>query len=301
MDPIALRRRARPLSIRYTQGPSWPGFANCPKHDLYLFIGHSGGASPVCDDREVDLADKSVQEFGAEELRRALEIISDSLRIRTETEFDVLLDRVRELASCDYATCCVKRIDATGRLAASVKSLPGNFPGDWLTRFLDGRRASAMLLPPAGEHGQALVWSDVLVHLPAIDLDLVHRARDHGLVEGITLTVASPGRGVGSLFSFSGRAIEDAARSAALLQYLAPHLHAALLRLTPAGDIALSQREREILDWVRKGKTNWEIAQILGISERTVKFHVQNVMLKLDVSSRTRAVAVAMERGLIDL
>lgn len=74
-----------------------------------------------------------------------------------------------------------------------------------------------------------------------------------------------------------------------------------MLRLAQAGDIALSQREREILDWVRKGKTNWEIAQILGISERTVKFHVQNIMLKLDVSSRTRAVAVAMERGLIDL
>jgi len=247
------------------------------------------------------VADKSILEFGAEELRRALEIISDSLRVRTETELDVLLGRVRELVSCDYVTCCMKRVDAAGQLAASVKSLPGNFPSDWLIQFLDGRRASAVLLPAADEHGQALVWSEALVHLPAVDLDLVHRARDHGLVEGITLTVASPQRGVGSLFSFSGRAIEDPTHSAALLQYLAPHLHSALLRMAQAGDIALSQREREILDWVRKGKTNWEIAQILGISERTVKFHVQNIMVKLDVSSRTHAVAVAMERGLIDL
>ncbi len=61
----------------------------------------------------------------------------------------------------------------------------------------------------------------------------------------------------------------------------------------------LSIREREVLCWVREGKTNWAIAQILGISERTVKFHVQNTLAKLDASSRGHAVVVALARGLI--
>lgn len=244
---------------------------------------------------------KGVGDFSAVELREALEIINDSLQARSEPDLDRLLMRTGELVGCEYVTGCLKRVDAAGRFVTSVKSLPGNFPNDWLAQFLDGQRASAAWLPAADDEGQVLVWSEALARFPEIDPELVGRARDWGLVEGVTLMVASPHKGVGSLFSFSGRVIDNAAHSASLLQHLAPHLHAALLRLAQAGGIALSEREREILEWVRKGKTNWEIAQIIGISERTVKFHVQNIMFKLDVSSRTHAVAVAMEKGLFEL
>ena len=41
--------------------------------------------------------------------------------------------------------------------------------------------------------------------------------------------------------------------------------------------------------------------KILGISERTVKFHIKNIMQKLDVVSRPQAVAVAIEQGLIEI
>jgi DNA-binding CsgD family transcriptional regulator len=60
----------------------------------------------------------------------------------------------------------------------------------------------------------------------------------------------------------------------------------------------LSLREMTILQRVMQGKTNREIAQILGVTERTVRFHVEGIFTKLDVSSRTQAVAVAMEHGL---
>jgi DNA-binding CsgD family transcriptional regulator len=50
--------------------------------------------------------------------------------------------------------------------------------------------------------------------------------------------------------------------------------------------------------WMKQGKTNWEISRILGVSERTVRFHVEGIFVKLDVSSRTQAVACAMEQGL---
>jgi len=60
----------------------------------------------------------------------------------------------------------------------------------------------------------------------------------------------------------------------------------------------LSPREMTVLLWMKEGKTNWEIAQIVGVTERTVRFHVEGIYMKLDVSSRTQAVAVAMEHGL---
>lgn len=64
--------------------------------------------------------------------------------------------------------------------------------------------------------------------------------------------------------------------------------------------LPLSRREREVLAWLRHGKSNWEIARILEISERTVKFHVASIMRKLNAVTRTQAVALAMELGILD-
>lgn len=61
----------------------------------------------------------------------------------------------------------------------------------------------------------------------------------------------------------------------------------------------LSPRELTVLRWMKEGKTNWEIARILGLSERTVRFHVGGIFEKLDVTSRTQAVARALGTGLI--
>jgi DNA-binding CsgD family transcriptional regulator len=54
---------------------------------------------------------------------------------------------------------------------------------------------------------------------------------------------------------------------------------------------ALSSREQEIMDWVKHGKTNYEIGMILDISAFTVKNHLQRIFKKLDVLNRAQAVA----------
>lgn len=61
----------------------------------------------------------------------------------------------------------------------------------------------------------------------------------------------------------------------------------------------LSMREKEVLKWLKKGKSSWDISIILGISERTVNFHITNIMNKLDAMTRTQAVAISIEKGLI--
>ena len=62
-------------------------------------------------------------------------------------------------------------------------------------------------------------------------------------------------------------------------------------RLSPRQGFDLSAREREILDWVRMGKTNDEIGSILYISAFTVKNHLQRIYRKMDVLNRAQAVA----------
>lgn len=61
----------------------------------------------------------------------------------------------------------------------------------------------------------------------------------------------------------------------------------------------LSSRELSVLRWMKEGKTNWEISRILGLSERTIRFHVGSIFDKLEVTSRTQAVARALGAGLI--
>ena len=63
--------------------------------------------------------------------------------------------------------------------------------------------------------------------------------------------------------------------------------------------VQLTPREGEILDWVRKGKSYAQIAEILSISRRTVEFHIKNVMDKLGASNRVSAVVIAMRRGIL--
>ena len=65
-----------------------------------------------------------------------------------------------------------------------------------------------------------------------------------------------------------------------------------------AAELNLSAREREVLHWLADGKTNAEIACILGVSLATVKTHVGRVLEKLQVETRTGACRRALELGL---
>jgi LuxR family transcriptional regulator of spore coat protein len=61
----------------------------------------------------------------------------------------------------------------------------------------------------------------------------------------------------------------------------------------------LSERELECLEWVSFGKTSWETALILGVSERTINFHLLNAARKLNVYGRQAAVALALRQNLL--
>ena len=63
---------------------------------------------------------------------------------------------------------------------------------------------------------------------------------------------------------------------------------------------ALTDRERECLAWACRGKTRGETADILAIGERTVEFHFGNAMKKLGVYNKFHAIAVAIQRGIIN-
>lgn len=89
-----------------------------------------------------------------------------------------------------------------------------------------------------------------------------------------------------------------------VLSMLMPHIDAALRRVEclPASDeqgnektslmADISEREHEVMNWVKHGKSNDDISIILGISPNTVKNHLKHIFKKMDVSTRAQAVAL---------
>ena len=97
--------------------------------------------------------------------------------------------------------------------------------------------------------------------------------------------------------------IEAAVRAAAQgKSWLSPKVAAKVMKKALGQEeaeeaIPLSERELEVLRLVAKGLTNKEIAWVLKVKERTVVFHVSNILKKLGVASRVEAAVWAKERG----
>lgn len=135
--------------------------------------------------------------------------------------------------------------------------------------------------------------------------EFIAAAKEFGLGDGITTGSADQACRVATFCSFASSDRVDAARYIPLVEYYGYYVHLALLRTAPAKAQSMDRcvkqltlRELTILNWVKNGKTNWEIAQIMGVTERTIRFHVESIFSKLDVTSRSQAVATAIEHGL---
>ncbi len=113
-------------------------------------------------------------------------------------------------------------------------------------------------------------------------------------------------RGEFAVFGVEGEA-RDALAKAALpreMHILANYFHQHVMRIyghDAAHDMIMSARELDCLKWVAEGKTAWEVSVILGISERTVRFHLNSVREKMRCTTTTQAVAKAVAQRLIPI
>lgn len=83
------------------------------------------------------------------------------------------------------------------------------------------------------------------------------------------------------------------------LKKILPYLNEVLTRPGFLNFPDLTQQELTILQWAAMGKSNWEIGTILGITERTVRFHCNNIYKKLNVNNKANAVTKARIVGII--
>ncbi len=188
----------------------------------------------------------------------------------------------------------------------------GDYPLPWVERYLE---CDYLKIDPVVAHchdnSTPFLWSEAQLRARcAVDPhhQLVNRmfeeAHAFGLGAGVSVPLHGPGACWG-LMSFAGprsRAAEIERRLPELLT-IAHYAHEAARPFARSRACIttpeLTRRERECLHWAAEGKTSWEVGRLLGVSERTAIYHLQNAAKKLEVSGRQAAVARAISLGLI--
>ena len=197
-------------------------------------------------------------------------------------------------------------IRLAGQLRPDVVLLDNNMPG------LSGREAARLLLEEVPETRVLMLTvsedaEDLIETLRAGACGyLLKNIQAETLVSAIKTaaqgeSVVSPqmmGKLLGGVRSAAGRGASGAAPVAVPGQVAGGR--GAVVGTVEGGDVdRLSPREREILQFIARGRSNKEIARALDIAETTVKVHVQNVLRKLELPSRVHAALYAVEHGLI--
>jgi len=138
---------------------------------------------------------------------------------------------------------------------------------------------------------------------------VMNEARDAGLLDGIAIPI--PGTngefaGVGMASSVGG--VRPHRDLLSKLHALTLQFHLAYTGLMDKDylipddggpDIQLTDREKEILLWVAEGKSDFVMADIIGVSHSTIRFHMNNIFKKLNANERTLAAVKAIRLGLI--
>ncbi|WP_371872943.1 LuxR family transcriptional regulator [Notoacmeibacter sp. MSK16QG-6] len=180
---------------------------------------------------------------------------------------------------------------------------------EWVSHyFQNGYESIDPLLTFGPNSLHPIQWSSV--DLNRSTSEFFSASRDFGIgSKGITISVRGL-RQESALVSYSKECSDIEWKSycndlISDLYYLSSLIHeqAVLLQSSEIGlaGIRLSTRETETLSWAARGKTAWETAQILGLSEKTVQFYLSNACTKLGTTTKTHAVATAISEHMIKL
>jgi DNA-binding CsgD family transcriptional regulator len=149
-----------------------------------------------------------------------------------------------------------------------------------------------------------LLWTEAVFDTPERKAFWEH-AQAHGVASGLSVPIRGS-RGEVALFSAANPeqgldAIDHQVHTAGTMYLLGSYVHEAIRHLVYAPEQIdihspeLTPRETECLKWWVAGKSAWEIGQILSLSERTIRFHLDNVKRKFGANGKTGVIAKALQ------
>lgn len=227
-------------------------------------------------------------------------------------DFIAKLDRARSAAAiCEAVLRTTARFGVEHVLAGTVPT-PGqgrqgqrahvlleHWPSGWAERYFSrGYIDTDPAIRRVVRAAPPFEWRELSSDDPA-ERRVMEEARDFRLRQGFTVSLMTL-EGDAAGFSLAGEHIELAPEDRGVLALVATYALARSLSLREAsGAFTLTPREIEALQWAAEGKGEWEIGEIMGISQHGAHKHLRSVRAKLGVSSMTHAAATGIRLGLI--
>jgi DNA-binding CsgD family transcriptional regulator len=176
------------------------------------------------------------------------------------------------------------------------------WPGEWRRRYAERRYyLRDPMLTEMCRTAQPFTWEEALGRhrYSKAELTVVCDAAAWNMRWGYVVPIYGVG-GEAHVVTMAGPNPRSDAAARAELHLLAMYAHARAIRLKRGAaepPVSLRRREREVLQWVAAGKSDWEIGRILGISESAAHKHVENAKRRFGVPTRMQAVVAAIRQG----
>ncbi len=245
--------------------------------------------------------------LGTAESERLMKLLDLLEAVSSEEQFRALLDGpMQGVLPHRRLVCGTGRVLSEPAGIAPHYLLLNGFPAEYLESLRQPSGLVRSALTDRWLHTRKPVLVELLHDTRSWPPAWVQNARQHGFTNFASHSFFEATTNTFTNFCFADVAGRLGPRHAHLLRLLVPHLHLALVRIAgigtqlPMPSQELHPHQLDILRWLHVGKTNWEISMILGMSVHNVKYHVAQLLVKLDAANRVHAVARARERGLLD-
>lgn len=203
-----------------------------------------------------------------------------------------------------YENFCIGELPPPGGRAEDYLILSG-WPEAWLHHYMEFNLIHQdPVIRKVRQATMPFLWSEA--HYAPDDkaaIRVMHDATAFGLAGGLAVPIYRH-NGLQAIVSFgTSRAADADERHKAALHLLGMYAHNAVISMReghkPRPFKRLAPREIECLKWTAAGKSTWDISEILGLSERTVRQYIDNASAKLGAVNRPQAVAEALRHFLI--
>lgn len=180
-----------------------------------------------------------------------------------------------------------------------------NYPPHWVAWFDENRLGVADPVHRASQvTSVGFLWDRVpeMIKITTGDRDVLDRARREGIGDGFTVPAHVPGESSGSCSFAVAPFREVREEHLAVAQLVGAFAFEAArrinrIRLIDAAAPTLTERQRDCVLWMARGKSDWEMAQILGLSPETVTQHLNTARERYDVAKRPQLAVRALFDG----